>query len=110
MCIGSNHLIRARAMYVTIIVSIIFNTHHPRAMAGWWPTWTVSEDVGLAQEMAKLGTLRGTYVDEVLAIGEIPLTTADKYIQYTRFNQGYWTNWLGCHGRCGFPARTFCCR
>ena len=87
MCNGSNHIIRARAM----------------AEAGWWPTWTLTEGVGLAQELAKLG-YRGMYVDEALAVGEVPLTTASKYTQYTRFNHGYWSTWTGCRGRCVVPS------
>lgn len=64
------------------------------------------QDVALAQEMAKLG-YRGAYVDECLAVGEVPLTTACKYTQYTRFNQGYWTNFLGARGSLWDSSKTW---
>lgn len=90
MVIGSNHVIRARAM----------------AEAGWWPTWTLIEGVALAQEIARQG-YRGAYVDECVAVGEVPLTTTSKYTQYTRFNQGYWISWLGPQGSLWDASKTW---
>lgn len=55
--------------------------------AGWFPTYTLGEDMALALEVQKEGW-KGAYVKEYLAIGEVPETIRNAFMQKSRWCKG----------------------
>ena len=55
--------------------------------AGWFPTYTLGEDMALALEVQKEGW-KGAYVKEYLAIGEVPETIRNTFMQKSRWCKG----------------------
>ena len=55
--------------------------------AGFFPTYTLGEDMALALEIQKAGW-KGAYVKEYLAVGEVPETVRNAFMQKSRWCKG----------------------
>lgn len=50
---------------------------------GYYPPWTLGEDVRMGVELQRLG-YKGYYVNQAMAIGEVPDTIRGTYMQRSR--------------------------
>lgn len=55
--------------------------------AGFFPTYTLGEDMALALEIQKAGW-KGAYVKEYMAVGEVPETVRNAFMQKSRWCKG----------------------
>ena len=55
--------------------------------AGFFPTYTLGEDMALALEIQKAGW-KGAYVKEYMAIGEVPESVRNAFMQKSRWCKG----------------------
>lgn len=70
-----------------ILCNLAAGYKQPVIQAGWFPTYTLGEDMALALEVQKEGW-KGAYVKEYLAIGEVPETIRNAFMQKSRWCKG----------------------